>query len=191
MPASRAGASSASTRSRPPRLVLGSGAFAFYVPRFGHYNESWDSLSAVVVILTWFWLSSLPLLGANSAAAALARLPGRDPLSAAGGTRRAASSAAATSHSVNSRLAASAAAFHRWIRAASTFSRTNSTPDGIRARLSFLRRARSSLRDQRLLSARPSHSSCSSSGSAATSAWWAKLRLSRRRDTSKRPATHA
>jgi membrane protein len=39
-----------------------SGAFAFYVSRFGSYNKSWGSLSAVVVMLTWLWLSSLALL---------------------------------------------------------------------------------------------------------------------------------
>jgi len=42
--------------------LIASGAFAFYVARFSHYNKSWGSLSAVVVILTWFWLSSLALL---------------------------------------------------------------------------------------------------------------------------------
>jgi membrane protein len=39
-----------------------SGAFAFYASRFGSYNKSWGSLSAVVVMLTWLWLSSLALL---------------------------------------------------------------------------------------------------------------------------------
>jgi membrane protein len=39
-----------------------SGAFAFYVSRFGSYNKTWGSLSAVVVMLTWLWLSSLALL---------------------------------------------------------------------------------------------------------------------------------
>jgi len=42
--------------------LVASGAFAFYVARFGNYNKTWGSLSAVVVILTWFWLSSLALL---------------------------------------------------------------------------------------------------------------------------------
>jgi membrane protein len=42
-------------------LVL-SGAFAFYVSRFGSYNKTWGSLSAVVVMLTWLWLSSVALL---------------------------------------------------------------------------------------------------------------------------------
>lgn len=39
-----------------------SALFAFYVSRFGSYNKTWGSLSAVVVMLTWLWLSSLALL---------------------------------------------------------------------------------------------------------------------------------
>ena len=39
-----------------------SGAFAFYVSRFGSYNKTWGSLSAVVVMLVWLWLSSVALL---------------------------------------------------------------------------------------------------------------------------------
>jgi membrane protein len=42
-------------------LIL-SGVFAFYVSRFGSYNKTWGSLSAVVVMLTWLWLSSVALL---------------------------------------------------------------------------------------------------------------------------------
>ena len=42
--------------------LAASGAFAFYVSRFGSYNKTWGSLSAVVVMLTWLWLSSLALL---------------------------------------------------------------------------------------------------------------------------------
>jgi membrane protein len=42
-------------------LVL-SGAFAFYASRFGSYNKTWGSLSAVVVMLTWLWLASVALL---------------------------------------------------------------------------------------------------------------------------------
>jgi membrane protein len=42
-------------------LIL-SGAFAFYASRFGSYNKTWGSLSAVVVMLTWLWLSSVALL---------------------------------------------------------------------------------------------------------------------------------
>jgi membrane protein len=39
-----------------------SGGFAIYTSKFGSYNKAWGSLSAVVVMLTWLWLSSLALL---------------------------------------------------------------------------------------------------------------------------------
>jgi membrane protein len=42
--------------------LVGSGAFAFYASRFGSYNKTWGSLGAVVVMLTWLWLSSAALL---------------------------------------------------------------------------------------------------------------------------------
>jgi membrane protein len=42
--------------------LLASGAFAFYTSRFGSYNKTWGSLSAVIIMLTWLWLSSLALL---------------------------------------------------------------------------------------------------------------------------------
>ena len=42
--------------------LLASGAFAFYASKFGSYNKAWGSLSAVVVMLTWLWLSSVALL---------------------------------------------------------------------------------------------------------------------------------
>ena len=42
--------------------LVGSGAFAFYVSKFGSYNKTWGSLAAVVVMLTWLWLSAVALL---------------------------------------------------------------------------------------------------------------------------------
>jgi membrane protein len=42
--------------------LLASGAFAFYVSRFSSYNKAWGSLSAVVVMLTWLWISAVALL---------------------------------------------------------------------------------------------------------------------------------
>ena len=42
--------------------LVASGAFAFYTSRFGSYNKTWGSLAAVVVMLTWLWLSSVALL---------------------------------------------------------------------------------------------------------------------------------
>jgi membrane protein len=42
--------------------IAASGAFAFYVSRFSSYNKAWGSLAAVVVMLTWLWLSGCALL---------------------------------------------------------------------------------------------------------------------------------
>jgi membrane protein len=42
--------------------LVASGAFAVYVSMFGSYNKTWGSLAAVVVMLTWLWLSSVALL---------------------------------------------------------------------------------------------------------------------------------
>ena len=39
-----------------------SGAFAYYTSSFGSYNKTWGSLAAVIVMLTWLWLTSLALL---------------------------------------------------------------------------------------------------------------------------------
>ncbi|HLX18617.1 MAG TPA: YihY/virulence factor BrkB family protein [Gaiellaceae bacterium] len=61
---------------KPPRLrlvtpgamvaaaiwLLASGAFAVYSSKFGSYNKTWGSLSAVIVMLTWLWLGALALL---------------------------------------------------------------------------------------------------------------------------------
>jgi membrane protein len=44
-------------------LWLGlSAAFSFLVTHFGTYNETYGSLSAVIVLLLWFWLSALMIL---------------------------------------------------------------------------------------------------------------------------------
>jgi membrane protein len=42
--------------------LLVSAAFAIFLSQFGSYNKAWGSLSAVVVMLVWLWLSSLALL---------------------------------------------------------------------------------------------------------------------------------
>jgi membrane protein len=42
--------------------LAASGLFALYVSKFGSYNKTWGALSAVVIILTWFWLSGVALL---------------------------------------------------------------------------------------------------------------------------------
>jgi membrane protein len=46
--------------------LLGSGAFSFYVSRYGSYDATYGSLAAPVILLLWFWLSALVvLLGAE------------------------------------------------------------------------------------------------------------------------------
>jgi membrane protein len=42
--------------------LVASGAFAFYASRFGSYNKAWGSLAAVVIMLTWLWISAVALL---------------------------------------------------------------------------------------------------------------------------------
>jgi membrane protein len=42
--------------------LVASGAFALYVSQFSSYNKAWGSLAAVIIMLTWLWLSSLALL---------------------------------------------------------------------------------------------------------------------------------
>ena len=42
--------------------LAASGAFAVYASAFGSYDKTWGSLAAVILMLTWLWLSSLALL---------------------------------------------------------------------------------------------------------------------------------
>jgi membrane protein len=42
--------------------IVASSAFALYSGSFSSYNKTWGSLSAVIVMLTWLWLSALALL---------------------------------------------------------------------------------------------------------------------------------
>jgi membrane protein len=42
--------------------LAASGLFAVYVGSFGSYNKAWGSLAAVIILLTWLWLSALALL---------------------------------------------------------------------------------------------------------------------------------
>jgi len=56
--------------------LAASGLFALYTARFGSYDKTWGSLSAVIVTLTWLWLSSLALL---LGAELNAEVDGRDP----------------------------------------------------------------------------------------------------------------
>jgi len=42
--------------------LLASSAFAIYTSRFGSYDKSWGTISAVVVTLIWLWVTSAALL---------------------------------------------------------------------------------------------------------------------------------
>jgi membrane protein len=46
--------------------LVASGAFAFYTSRFASYNKAWGSLAAVIIMLTWLWLSALALIVGGS-----------------------------------------------------------------------------------------------------------------------------
>ncbi|HEY8316598.1 MAG TPA: YihY/virulence factor BrkB family protein [Gaiellaceae bacterium] len=42
--------------------ILASGLFAVYTATFSSYNKTWGALSAVIVMLTWLWLTAMALL---------------------------------------------------------------------------------------------------------------------------------
>ena len=42
--------------------LLGSGLFAVYTATFASYNKAWGSLAAVIIMLTWLWLTGCALL---------------------------------------------------------------------------------------------------------------------------------
>jgi len=42
--------------------TLGSVGFTVYVSNFGHYNQTYGSLAAVIVLLLWLYLSSFAIL---------------------------------------------------------------------------------------------------------------------------------
>jgi membrane protein len=58
--------------------LVGSGLFSLYVGQFGNYNETYGTLGAVVVLLTWLWLSSYVVLLGAELDAELENQTGRD-----------------------------------------------------------------------------------------------------------------
>jgi membrane protein len=42
--------------------IAASGLFAVYTATFASYNKTWGTLSAVIVMLTWLWLTAMALL---------------------------------------------------------------------------------------------------------------------------------
>ncbi|WP_322965055.1 YihY/virulence factor BrkB family protein [Sphingomonas fuzhouensis] len=62
--------------------LAGTAAFGFYVSRFGNYGATYGSLSAVIVTLTWLWLSAYVfLLGAELNAELERQVEGDAPMS--------------------------------------------------------------------------------------------------------------
>lgn len=55
--------------------LVASSLFALYVSMFGSYEKSWGTLSAVIVMLTWLWLSALALLLGAKVDAEMERQP--------------------------------------------------------------------------------------------------------------------
>lgn len=64
--------------------LAASGALAVYSSRFGSYEKTWGTLSAVVVTLLWLWLGSAALLFGAEINAQARRLGHDDAVSAAG-----------------------------------------------------------------------------------------------------------
>ena len=64
-----------------------SALFAVYTAHFGSYNKTWGSLAAVIVMLTWLWLTGLALLFGGELNAEAERRRARD--ASAVGQRRA------------------------------------------------------------------------------------------------------
>lgn len=55
--------------------LIASLAFSFYITHFGNYNPTYGSLTAIVVLMLWFWISAFViLLGAEVNAALQSRL---------------------------------------------------------------------------------------------------------------------
>ena len=42
--------------------LIASGLFAVYTSMFDSYNKAWGSLAAVIVMLTWLWVTAIALL---------------------------------------------------------------------------------------------------------------------------------
>jgi membrane protein len=66
--------------------LVASAGFAVYVSRFSSYGAAWGSLSAVIVMLTWLWLTSLAILFGGTVDAQVERRAGVVSPPGAGGT---------------------------------------------------------------------------------------------------------
>jgi membrane protein len=62
--------------------LIASGLFAVYTSNFASYNKAWGSLAAVIILLTWLWISSLALLVGGEINAELYRCRTLNPAAA-------------------------------------------------------------------------------------------------------------
>jgi membrane protein len=76
--------------------LVASGGFAIYAARFGSYNKAWGTLSAVVVMLVWLWLTSASLLFGAEVNAQTRKLVAEEASAATGAATGAAAASAAT-----------------------------------------------------------------------------------------------
>ena len=67
--------------------LVASAGFAVYTARFGSYEKTWGTLSAVVIMLVWLWLTSAALLLGAEVNAEAARLAAEHDAEARGVTR--------------------------------------------------------------------------------------------------------
>lgn len=58
--------------------VAGSIGFSVYVRNFGSYNETYGSIGAIIILLTWFWLSAFIVLAGAELNAEMEHQTGRD-----------------------------------------------------------------------------------------------------------------
>jgi membrane protein len=59
--------------------LAASGGFALYVTFLGSYNQTWGALAAVIIMLTWLWLSALAFLFAAEIDAEIAQARNASP----------------------------------------------------------------------------------------------------------------
>jgi len=58
--------------------VAGSIAFSAYVSNFGRFNETYGSIGAIIILMTWLWLSSFIVLAGAELNAEMEHQTGRD-----------------------------------------------------------------------------------------------------------------